>query len=353
MRDCNAVAEGMVLGLDLGDKKSHYSLLDERGTVVEEGTISTNPKWVASLFGNIPKSRVVMEVGTHSRWVSRISEQAGHETIVANARRLRWIFENDMKTDRVDAEALARVGRLDAKLLYPIEHRCEESQADLAIVRSREALVKARTQLINHVRGQVKAWGGRLAKCAASSFHCRVSESLPEQLAETLQAVVETIGQLTSQIKGYEKQIRSRAQQYPEIEGLKAIDGVGLITSAAFVWTLEDAGRFRRSRQVGPYLGLVPRRDQSGERDPGMRITKAGDEALRRLLVQSAHYILGPFGKDCDLRRFGERLQPGESKKEKKRAVVAVARKLAVLLHHLWETGEVYDPFYQQKRKAA
>ena len=353
MKDCNSVADGMVLGLDLGDKKSHYSLLDESGTVVEEGSIPTSGKWVESLFGNVAKSRVVLEVGTHSRWVSRMAEQAGHETIVANARRLRWIFENDVKTDRVDAEALARVGRLDAKLLHPIEHRSQEAQADLAMVRSREAVVKARTQLINHVRGQVKAWGGRLPKCAAGSFHRRAKQYLPDELQETLQAIVEIIGQLTNQIRRYEKQIEARAKQYPEMAGLRAIDGVGLLTSAAFVWTLEDAGRFRKSRQVGPYLGLVPRRDQSGERDPAMRITKAGDEGLRRLLVQSAHYLLGPFGKDCDLRRFGERLQPGDSKKEKKRAVIAVARKLAVLLHHLWETGEVYDPFYQQRRQAA
>jgi transposase len=353
MKDCNAKADGFVLGLDLGDKKSHYALLDERGKVVEEGAVRTNREWIRSLFTNIPRSRVVMEVGTHSRWVSRISEEQGHETFVANARRLRWIFENDQKTDRLDAESLGRVGRLDANLLYPIQHRSEVAQADLAILRSREALVKARTQLINHVRGQVKAWGERLPKCAAKSFHRRVVGEIPEPLRPALETIIEMIAQLTAEIAGYETEIEDRAKEYPEIEQLRAIKGVGLLSSSAYVWTLEDPGRFRRSRQVGAYLGLVPKRDQSGQRDPRLGITKAGDEVLRRLLVQSAHYILGPFGEDCDLKRFGERLIQGETDKGKKRAVVAVARKLSVLMHHLWETGEAYDPFYQENRKAA
>jgi len=353
MKDCNAKADGFVLGLDLGDRKSHYALLDERGEVVEEGSVRTDQKWIRSLFANVPESRVVMEVGTHSRWVSRMSEQQGHESFVANARRLRWIFGNDQKTDRMDAQALGRVGRFDANLLHPIQHRSQQAQADLAILRSREALVKSRTQLVNHVRGQVKAWGERLPKCAAKSFHNRVAGELPEELKPALGTVVEIIGHLTAQIRGYEEQIEERSKEYPEIEQLQAIAGVGALTSAAFVWTLEDPGRFRRSRQVGAYLGMVPRQDQSGERNPRLGITKAGDEALRRLLVQSAHYILGPFGADCDLRRFGERLQEEGADKGKKRAVVAVARKLSVLMHPLWETGEVYDPFYQENRKAA
>jgi transposase len=353
MKDCNAKTEGFVLGLDLGDRKSHYALLDEQGKVVEQGAVRTNRQWIRSLFSNIPNSRVVMEVGTHSRWVSQMSEQQGHETFVANARRLRWIFENDQKTDRMDAEWLGRVGRFDANLLHPIQHRSQQAQADLAILRSREALVKARTQLINHVRGQVKAWGERLPKCAAKSFHRRVVGEVPEQLRPALATVIEMIGELTREIAGYEDQIEQRAKQYPEIEQLRAIKGVGLLSSSAFVWTLEDPGRFSRSRQVGAYLGLIPKRDQSGQRDPRLGITKAGDEALRRLLVQSAHYILGPFGVDCDLRRFGERLMDRETDKGKKRAVVAVARKLSVLMHHLWETGEAYDPFYQASRKVA
>lgn len=220
MKDCNAKADGFVMGLDLGDRKSHYALLNERGEVVEEGAVRTDQKWIGSLFANIPESRVVMEVGTHSRWVSRMSEERGHETFVANARRLRWIFENDQKTDRLDAQSLGRVGRFDANLLYPIQHRSQQAQADLAILRSREAVVKARTQLINHVRGQVKAWGARLPKCAAKSFHHRVAGELPEELKPALETVVRIIGQLRSEV------MKPRSKSDPKI--IRRLSNCGL-----------------------------------------------------------------------------------------------------------------------------
>jgi len=351
MEDCNVTAEGFVLGLDLGDRKSHYALLDAKGKVVEEGAVGTTEKWMRSLFSNVPQSRVVMEVGGHSRWVSRLSEDQGHETVVANARRLRLIYESDQKTDAVDAEALARLGRVDAKLLHPIRHRGERVQRDLALLRSREALVKGRTGLINHVRGMVKAWGGRLKKCSAGSFHRQATEGIPEELQLALEPIIELVGQLSEQIRQYVKQIDDRARCYDEVEQLRQIDGVGLLTATAYVWTLEDPDRFDRSRQVGAYLGMVPRRDQSGEVDRRLGITKSGDEGLRRLLVQSAHYILGPFGKDCDLRRFGEKLMTAGGTKAKKRAVVAVARKLSVVMHRLWVSGDQYDPFYQSRKQ--
>jgi transposase len=351
MKHCSVQAEGFVLGLDLGDRKSHYALLNPGGEVVEEGSVPTTEQWMGSLFDNVPVGRVVMEVGTHSRWVSRLAEERGQETIVANARRLRLIYEADQKTDRVDAESLGRLGRLDAKLLSPIHHRGRQAQADLGLLRSREALVKARTQLINHARGLVKAWGGRLPKCSAASFHRRVAEAIPAELKAALGPIVGVIEQLSREIRGYEQKIAQRAEAYPEIAQLQQIDGVGPLTSAAYVWTLEDANRFDHSRQVGAYLGLVPRRDQSGAVDRRLGITKAGDEALRRLLVQSAHYILGPFGQDCDLRRFGEHLLGAGESPAKRRAVVAVARKLSVLMHHLWVTGQDYDPLYQAHRQ--
>ena len=115
--------------------------------------------------------------------------------------------------------------------------------------------------------------------------------------------------------------------------------------------TLEDPYRFKKSRSVGAYLGLVPATDRSGERDPQKRISKEGNEMLRRLLVGSAHYVLGPFGSDSDLRRHGEKIASRGGKNAKKRAVVAVARKLAVLLHRLWISGEVYDPLYNAHRR--
>jgi transposase len=268
--------------------------------------------------------------------------------LVANARKLRLIYTNKRKTDEIDAENLARLARLDPRLLYPLKHRGEECQAHLAILRSREALVGSRTQLVNHVRGAVKSFGARLPKCPARSFHNRVAAHIPEALLPALGPVLETIASLTQRIRQYDRQLETISEErYPETELLRQVEGIGPLTALTFVLTLEDPHRFERSRSVGAYLGLVPATAQSGDRDPQKRISKEGDEMLRKLLVGSAHYILGPFAKeDSDLRRHGEKIASRGAKNAKKRAVVAVARKLAVLLHSLWVSGEVYEPLY-------
>jgi transposase len=295
--------------------------------------------------------RIAIEAGTHSPWVSRLLEECGHEVLVANPRRTRLIYANKRKTDEVDAENLARLARLDPKLLHPLEHRGEESQAHLAIIRSRQALVSTRTQLVNHVRGAVKSFGARLPKCPARSFHKRAAEHIPEALRPALGPILETIGSLTERIRDYERQLETISKEsYPETELLRQIEGVGALTALTFVLTLEDPYRFERSRSVGACLGLVPANDQSGDRDPQRRISKEGDELLRKLLVGSAHYILGPFGSDSDLRRYGQKIASRGGKNAKKRAAVAVARKLCVLLHRLWVSAELYDPLYNAHR---
>ncbi len=272
--------------------------------------------------------------------------------LVANARKLRLIYANKQKTDEIDAENLARLARLDPKLLYPLKHRGEDSQAHMAIIRSRQALVGTRTQLVNHVRGAVKSFGARLPKCPARSFHKRASEHVPEALRPALGPILEQIGSLTERIRDYERRLEAISEEhYPqETALLRQVEGVGGLTALTFVLTLEDPYRFEKSRSVGAYLGLVPASDKSGERDPQRRISKEGDEMLRKLLVGSAHYILGPFGSDSDLRRHGEKIASRGGKNAKKRAAVAVARKLAVLLHRLWRSGEVYDPLYNAHR---
>jgi len=257
------------------------------------------------------------------------------------------IYDSRNKQDKVDAETLARLGRLDAKLLSPITHRNEQAQLDLAMLRSRDALVRARTKLINHVRGMVKVFGYRIPSCSSACFGKRAREAMPECLKENLGGLVGQIELLTNQIAGYDRAIEKIGQKYPEIERLKGVSGVGTLTALAFVLTLEDPRRFRKSRDVGAYLGLVARRDQSGESDRQLRITKTGNRFLRRLLVGSAHHILGPFGPDCALRRFGMEMAARGGKNAKKRATVAVARKLAVMLHHLWLNKEEYIPDFQ------
>jgi transposase len=347
-------ASGATMGLDVGDRYSYFCVLDAAGEVTEEGRVVTTPEALTRRCGGGGPMRVVLETGMHSPWISRLLTRLGHEVIVANARRLRLISAHHSKSDRCDAQTLARLGRLDPTLLAPITHRTADTQADLALLRARDALVRTRTLLVNHVRGAVKAVGGRLPTCSTHSFTAKVAEHIPGELRAALTPVLETITALGRQLRTYDAQIEARAAtHYPETALLHRVPGIGALTALCFVLTLEDPARFRSSRAVGSYLGLRPRQADSGQRTPQLRITKAGDGMLRRLLVGSAHYILGPFGPDTDLRRWGLALAARGGKNAKKRAVVAVARKLAVLLHQLWATGEVYEPLHEAARRLA
>jgi transposase len=346
-----------VIGLDLSDKSATYVELDAdpkvRG-IVGQGVLRLTEAGLRKRFGGPERYRIALEVGTHSPWVSRFLKTLGHQVIIANPRQVALIARSRRKTDRIDAEHLARLLRFDPEMLFPIHHRSEQAQADLAVIRSRQALVVERTRLVNHVRGAVKAVGGRLPTCSTPAFACKVPDAVPTSLRPALLPILEQIAQLTEQIKRYERTIAQLAKaRYPETALLRHITGVGPLTSLAFILTIEDPTRFRHSRAVGAYLGLTSRQDQSGELKPELPITKAGDEHLRWLLVQCAHYILGPFGPDCDLRRWGLRFAGEGSTQRKKKAITAVARKLAVLLHHLWSTGSIYDPLHDATRKDA
>jgi transposase len=351
--DSSKVQPKMTAGLDLGDKYSYLCLIDTvSGEVIEEGRLRTSPEAFRRRFVSEQPMRIAIEAGTHSPWASRVLEECGHEVLVANARKLRLIYANKRKTDEIDAENLARLARVDPKLLYPIKHRGEDSQAHMALIRSRQVLVDCRTQLVNHVRGAVKSFGARLPKCPARSFHNKAPEHIPAALRPALGSILEQIGSLTQRIRDYGRQLEEISKEhYPETDLLRQVEGIGALTALTFVLTLEDPYRFEKSRSVGAYLGLVPARDQSGDSDPQKRISKEGDEMLRKLLVGSAHYILGPFGSDSDLRRHGEKIASRGGKNAKKRAAVAVARKLAVLLHRLWVSAEVYDPLYNTHRR--
>jgi transposase len=299
----------------------------------------------------MPRARIVMEVGTHSPWVARALAAMGHEVVVANPTAMYGGRRRTRRNDRLDAEFLARQGRADVALLYPIQHREATTQQRLALVRARDQLVATRTGWINHVRGAVKAFGHRVPTGSAEAFPGRARPVVDAHLPE-LRAFVDLIATLTTQIRAYDQELAvMAATHYPAAtQRLQAVAGVGLITSLTYVLLLEDPQRFARSRSVGAYLGLAPRLDASGAANPQLRITKTGDALGRRLLVSAAHYILGHFGPPCDLRRYGERIAARGGANAKKRAVVAVARKLAVLLHHLWVTGASYDPDYTLKR---
>jgi len=345
------MSRGNTVGMDMGDKNHNVCVLDAEGEVLARAAVTNTDKAIRKYFGKLEPCRVAMEAGTHSGWVSRILEELGHEVLVGNPRKLRVIWDSDEKGDDRDAEMLARIARFDPHLLYPIHHRGQQAQADLAVIKARDMLVKVRSILIAHARGVVKSTGQRIAKCSADSFHRRLLTEMPPELQPALEPVMKSLEELTCRIRHYDKLLEKLSEKYPETERLRAISGVGPVTTLAYVLTLEESKRFDKSRAVGPFLGLTPKRDQSGQTDKQLHITKAGDTYLRRLLVGCAQYILGPFGPDCDLRRFGLKLAARGGKNAKRRAGVAVARKLAVMMHHLWKSGAVYDPFHQQNRK--
>jgi transposase len=335
----------VTIGLDLSDTHVHYCVVNAHGQVLQTGRARTTAPALAQVLAPWGGSRVILEVGTHSPWVSRLLTRLGYEALVANARQLRLIYASHRKNDRVDAETLARLGRLDPALLHPIQHRSAQAQADLAQLRARDCLVRTRTQLINHVRGAVKAVGGRLPASSAPAFVAKVRAHVPPELTAALAPLLALLTEVTAQIRALEHALEEVARtRYPVTRRLRQISGVGLLTALGYVLTLEDPHRFRCSRAVGAYLGLCPRQDDSGAHHAQLRITKRGDAMLRRLLVSSAHYILGPFGPDCELRRWGLALAARGGRNAKKRAVVAVARKLAAVLHRLWVSGADYQP---------
>jgi transposase len=343
----------LTIGLDLGDKISCICEIDAAGKVVKRATIATTPGAIERYFGGRPPCRVALEVSTHSPWVSRQLKAMGHETVVSNTSKVYVKPRRKRRNDRIDAEFLARQARSDVELLHPIQHRSAQAQEDLALLRARDQLVQARTKLINHVRGAVKSTGARISKCSAEAFARRAAEQVPESLRPSLVPLLEVIADLTKRIRGMDDQVERMAEEHPEAVRLQQPPGVGVLTAVAYVRAVEDPKRFKHSRQVGAFFGLVPKLDDSSDSSPQLHITKTGDPLVRRLLVSSARYILGPFGPDCDLRRYGQAIAARGGKNANKRAAVAVARRLAVLLHRLWVTGADYDPEWVQHHRAA
>jgi transposase len=337
--------EPITIGMDLGDKTSRYCVLGAQGEVVSEGSVTTTRKAMLEKFGPMQRCRMAIEVGTHSPWVSRMLSGLGFEVIVANARQVQLISASSRKNDRIDAQKLARLARVDPQLLRPIRHRSEQGQSDLLTIRTRAALVDLRTSAVNTARGLVKATGERLPACDADQMGIEKMAALPEALRTQLKPLLETVELLTGKIQELDTTIEQIARtQYPETELLQQISGVGTLIALTFVLTLEDGRRFQKSRDVGCYVGLRPKQSESGQSQPQLGISKEGDRYLRSLLVQASQCILRRRGPDTDLKRWGLKLAERGGKNAKKRAIVAVARKLAVLLHRLWVGGEVYEP---------
>src|SRR6266851_5660593 len=327
----------LTIGLDLGDRWSYYCVLDEAGEVLLEQKLATTPEAMKQTFERIPRSLIALETGTHSPWLSRLLKELGHAVLVAHAQKVELISKSNRKDDRHDARTLARLARIDPELLGPVRHRSAKAQIHLTVIRARAELVRS--------------YGQRLPKCGTEQVSRELAAELSAELREVLEPLLKEIESLNERIKEYDARMEKIAREsYPQVALLKQVKGVGTQIALTYVLTLDDPHRFAKSREVGCFLGLKPGRRDSGESQPQMRISKEGDRYLRTMLVQGAHYILGPFGEDSDLRRWGLRLAERGGKNAKKRAVVAVARKLAVLLHRLWVSAEVYEPLRNSQK---
>lgn len=345
----------MTIGIDTGDRSSHFCALDVASReVADRGSCRTRPDDLSKALAPFKGARVVLEAGSQSPWLSRFLTSEGFEVHVADPRRVQLISKDPRKTDRRDAETLARLEAGMPEVLGDVHHRGEQAQADLSIIRARDLVVRMRTMAVLQVRSLAKAFGVKLPGASARAFPKRVADLIPDLLLPAIRPLLELITDLSACVRGYERVLEEVAEtRYPEIAQLRQVSGVGLVSATAYVLTIEDPKRFEDSRQVGSFLGLCPRSHASGDRDPQLRVSKAGDKYMRQLLVQCAHYILGPFGPDSDLKRFGLRLAARGGAAAKKRAAVAVARKLAVLLHRLWRHGLTYDPLHATRKHEA
>jgi len=335
------------LGLDLSDRTFNFCRLTEGTSPPVEGKRRLTKLDLSEVWALYPADVVVIEAGTPSSWVADHLVSLGARVIVADPRKLRAVTADVRKSDLRDARMLARLGLADEDLVAPTYVRSVAHRRWMALLKARDQLVRVRTATILEVRSQVKVAGGRLPPCTTKGFE-RCQALLPADLAPLLGPSFDVIRSVNVAISQLDDQIEAAGKADPDVQRLRRVHGVGPITALAFVAVVGDPTRFARTRDVGAYLGMVPGRSQSGDDDPQMRITKAGCGFLRRLLVQCAQFLIGPFAKDCTLRRKGlalvERMGP---KLGRRKAVIAIARKLAVVLLSLWKRQTDWQPLHR------
>jgi len=328
-------------GIDLHAEYSQICILDDEGEVMGTSRVRTSQKALEKFFSRDPM-RVAMEAGGTSPWVSRLLGSLGHEVVVCSPRRVRLIAESTLKNDTVDAEVLARLVRLDPEFLKPIQHRSEQAQLLRGNLKVRSAMVEARTKWINTIRGLLRSFGYKVSGKAPHSFAERVDRmKLSSELRAVIEPLLQQLDLLSGEIERRNEHLEEMVKDLPEVAHLRKIPGVGPVVATYFVLTIDDPDRFKYSRDVAAFFGLRPSMRESASTTHFGRITKEGDPEMRRLLVQAAHACLLTKA-DSELKRWALALA---QRKGKGKAVVALARKLAVLMHRLWVTGEVYQAF--------
>jgi len=288
-----------------------------------------------------------MKTGTHSAWMSRFIGEMGFEVLVAHARDLVLIYASDKKNDALDAEKLARLAQADRKLLHPIEHMDEERQKDLIVLKSRSLLVKQRTQTMNSIRGHMRSLGLDDSELSIRNMKKKALPGLPKDIQELLVPLIQYLAYLNLEIEIMDKKVAKLCKKYRMTELLRRGPEIPL----AFVLLVGDPQRFRNSAALASYFGLMPRQDQSGNTDKPLGITKNRNSTMRTLLIQGAQYILGPFGEDSELRDFGKRIEGRGGKIAKRKARVAVARKIVTLFYALLTHPDIpYETHYKRRK---
>ena len=343
------------IGMDLGRSKSNFCIYGDDRERAEEGELRSTREVVAAFFDRQPPSRVVMEACGPCRWIAEEAVQAGHEVVVANPREFRVILTSHKKSDRNDARVLGEFGQFKPELLHPVKLRGTKCQAARTLLSSRGQVIAMRTELICVVRSAIADLGVEIGPTGASkNFHKYLEGKIPSVLSAALEPLLSVLESIDDAVNTFDRSIDHVSKEhFTETALLRQVHGVGPIIALTFVVTIEDAGRFKRSRDVGAFAGLVPRSRASCDATPELSITKRGDAALRKALVNAATYIVGPRGEECDLQRWGRKLQDRGGQRSKAKARIAVARKLAVILHRLMLTGEVYNPNHNQEKAAA
>ncbi len=341
-----------VAGLDLGDRHSPLCLLGLDGKIIERHRIRTNGKAFEKFFDVWGPMRVVFEAGTHSLWVFRLLQRLGHQPLMADTHHLALITQSMSKSDRRDAATLGELGLRLPQMMRAVTPCSLETQQHRTVPRARDGAVQARTKLSSQGRGLVKSFGARWPACDTAACAKKAAAAMPSDLKDTLGPLLLVIQHRSDEIRRYDKKIEQLGdEKYPHTLRMRSIRGVGPITALAFVLNLDNAVEKLESRRAaGPRRGLRPKQRGSGKRQPELSITKSGDALLRKLLLQCAQYVLGHHGAESRLRSWGWRLAARGGKAAKRKAVVAVARKLAILLHVLWKREVDFDPLYETKR---
>ena len=349
------------IGADVSDRTTKICVMTkaeggERRIVVETTCATTKAGFEEALSKFDRSWPIVFETGTHCRWMDRLFKEMGFKTIVGNPGKIPSITKSNTKNDRNDARELARLAIADPAMLHPVFLRDEVYQQMLRFHHARNMLISQRTQTINQIRGFAKSMGHRIECSSTEKFHELSKADWPRELEECAWPLIGVLKTVNLKIKAYDRLIERLAERpefKPMVERVREVYGVGIIGSTVFVAAIGGRpDRFGHARDVGPYLGMTPKQDQSGDDDKQLHITHAGADIVRATLVECAGVVMMSNAKDTDLKLKGLRIAMHGGGIAKKKAKVAVARALAVTMLALLKDPErEYVPLSEEGRK--